>query len=83
MLRRQLGIAARIATVLALTVGFATSITLVPAQAANPACISTMTAQSNMKVTPSHGKVFYIDSGVTPKVDAMYVSYKVTQSLTV
>lgn len=80
MLRIRISRALRVLTVLALTFGFATSVTLQPAQAANPACLSTMTAQNNMTVTPGHGKVFYIDSGVTPKVDAMYVSYKVTNT---
>lgn len=48
-----------------------------PAVAATVNCSSTMTAQSNLKVSPSHGSVFYIDSSVVPKVDSAYVAYKI------
>ena len=41
-----------------------------------------MTEQSNFKITPSHSSVFYIDSGVTPRVDSAYVAYKIDNSLT-
>lgn len=41
-------------------------------------CASGMTAQNNLKAEPAHGQVFYIDSGVTPKVDAAYVGYKIS-----
>ncbi|MFM5968691.1 MAG: beta strand repeat-containing protein, partial [Micrococcales bacterium] len=44
-------------------------------------CSSTMTEQNNLRITPSHGQVFYIDSGVTPKVDAAYAAYKIDNSL--
>jgi len=47
-----------------------------PARAVNPTCSSAMAAQSNITATPSHGQVMYIDSGVTPKIDAAYVGYK-------
>lgn len=33
--------------------------------------------QNNVRVTASHGKVFYIDSGQSQSLDAAYVSYKV------
>ena len=39
-----------------------------------------MTAQGGLKAIPAHGKVFYIDSGVTPKVDAAYVGYRIENS---
>ena len=52
----------------------------VAANAANVACASTMTAQNNLQVVPSHSSVFYIDSGVTPKVDAGYVAYNIVNS---
>ena len=35
---------------------------------------------SKLKVAPSHGNVFYIDSGVTPKIDAAYIGYRVTNT---
>ncbi len=43
-------------------------------------CSSTLAAQNGIKVTPSHGKAFYIDSGVSPKLDAGYVGYIVTNT---
>jgi uncharacterized repeat protein (TIGR02543 family) len=39
-----------------------------------------MTAQGGLKAVPAHGNVFYIDSGVTPKVDAAYVGYRIENS---
>ena len=33
--------------------------------------------QNNVRVTASHGKIFYIDSGSSQSLDAAYVSYKV------
>ena len=44
------------------------------------ACSSSAAAQNSLKVTPSHGAAFYIDSGVTPKLDAGYVGYIVTNT---
>ena len=50
-----------------------------PAQAATTASCdySGGTAQNELKVTPSHGKVFYIDSQQNQNVDAAYVGYRV------
>ncbi|MBC7463999.1 MAG: InlB B-repeat-containing protein, partial [Actinobacteria bacterium] len=50
------------------------------ANAANVACASTMTAQNSLKATPSQASTFYVDSGVTPKVDAAYVGYSIANS---
>jgi hypothetical protein len=51
---------------------------LTPSASANPvACSATGAAQAHLKVVPSHGKAFYIDSGVSPKLDAGYVGYRV------
>ena len=44
------------------------------------ACSTSAAAQNNIRVTPSHGNAFYIDSGVTPKLDAGYVGYIVTNT---
>ena len=59
-----------------------TSITGAPtAQAAvSDVCQAGSSAQSNLRVTPRHGKAFYIDSGITPKLDAGYVGYVVTNA---
>ena len=48
-----------------------------PASAANVACSGTMAKQNNYLAAPSHGQVFYIDSGVSPRVDASYVGYNI------
>jgi uncharacterized repeat protein (TIGR02543 family) len=32
------------------------------------------------RIAPSHGQVFYIDTGVTPRLDAAYVAYRVTST---
>ena len=47
------------------------------ANAANAACAAGASAQNGVTVSPSHGSVFYIDTGVTPRVDAAYVGYRV------
>ena len=46
-----------------------------PAQAA--ACSAT-NQQNFITVEPSHGSVMYIDSGVSPKIDAAYIGYRVS-----
>lgn len=48
--------------------------------ATSDACQAGGSVQSSLRVTPSHGKAFYIDSGVTPKLDAGYVGYIVTNT---
>ena len=48
-----------------------------PANAANVACSGSMAKQNNYIASPSHGQVFYIDSGVTPKNDASYIGYSI------
>jgi uncharacterized repeat protein (TIGR02543 family) len=50
------------------------------AYASTPSAICTTTpggAQNGVEVAPSHGKVFYIDSGQGQRVDAAYVGYQV------
>lgn len=41
-----------------------------PVAYAAVACAVGSAAQNNIVVEPSHGQVFYIDTGVTPKLDA-------------
>ena len=48
-----------------------------PANAANVSCSGSMAKQNNYIASPSHGQVFYIDSGVTPKNDASYIGYSI------
>ena len=51
-----------------------------PAFASTPSAQCTTTtgsAQGGLEVYPSHGKVFYIDSGQNQNVDAAYVGYQV------
>lgn len=35
---------------------------------------------SGLTITPSHGQVMYIDTGVSPKIDAAYVGYRITNN---
>ena len=48
-----------------------------PATAAD--CGTTYT-QGTLSLEPSHGKVLYIDSGVTPRIDAAYIGYRITNT---
>src|SRR5262245_55295944 len=43
-------------------------------------CSSSAAAQNNISVSPSHGTVFYIDTSVTPNLDAGYIGYRVTNN---
>lgn len=47
-----------------------------------PACADSGYTKSgtNITITPSHGKVMYIDTGVSPRVDAAYVGYRITNN---
>lgn len=47
------------------------------AAAADACTTSGGTVQSGLKVYPSHGKVFYIDSGQGQTLDAAYIGYRV------
>lgn len=47
------------------------------ANSALAVCAVGSSAQNNIQVNPSHSKVFYIDTGVTPRIDASYVGYRV------
>lgn len=52
-----------------------------PAAAATVACDgSAANDQNGLRVTPSHGTVFYIDSGQGQQLDAAYAAYKVTNT---
>ncbi len=57
-----------------------TSANVQQAHATNAACSSSASAQNGITVVPSHGKAFYIDTGVTPVLDAGYIGYRVTNS---
>jgi len=48
-----------------------------PAQALSTCAIGS-SAQNSLTVEPSQPKVMYIDSGVTPRIDASYVGYRIT-----
>lgn len=50
-----------------------------PAASATVACDGTSASdQSSLRVTPSHGTVFYIDSGQGQQLDAAYAAYRVS-----
>ena len=44
-----------------------------------PACADAGYTKSgtSLTITPSHGKVMYIDTGVSPRIDAAYVGYRI------
>ncbi|MFZ9774381.1 MAG: fibronectin type III domain-containing protein [Candidatus Nanopelagicaceae bacterium] len=51
---------------------------LAPSASANPvACSATGAAQNGLRVTPSHGNAFYIDSGQNQNIDASFVGYRI------
>lgn len=72
----QINKSTAIATALALLISLiSTGAITAPANAAT-ACATTNTT-GNVSVDPSHGSVFYIDTGVNPRLDAAYVGYRV------
>ena len=68
-----------VSLIVAATLSFSEMSSAPPAYAGNGGvCESTGgTAHNNLKVYPSHGKVFYIDSGQNQTVDAAYAGYRV------
>ena len=54
-----------------------TSFEAAVAAATNGCLGSAADDQNNVRITASHGKIFYIDSGQSQSLDAAYVSYKV------
>ena len=52
------------------------------AKAALPECAVAGYTKSGtgLTITPSHGQVMYIDTGVSPKIDAAYVGYRITNN---
>ena len=63
--------------------GFLLAFTLIgsyaPARAVVANCDGSST-QNTMKVTALHGQVVYVDTGARPRLDAAYVSYRVTNT---
>ena len=47
------------------------------AQAAYGVGLTNCENTNNLRITASHGKAFYIDSGINPKIDAGYVGYQI------
>ena len=73
VIRRLLAVlAAGVVVVSSLSLGAAASFAAVTDNCAAE------TTQNSLKVTPNHGKIFYIDSGQGQNVDAGYASYTVT-----
>lgn len=52
----------------------------ITATTASAAACSNGATSGVYTVSPTHGEVFYIDTGVTPKLDAAYVGYKIQTS---
>lgn len=51
-----------------------------PAKAALSECSTSGYTSGGITITPSHGKVMYIDTGVSPKIDAAYIGYRITNN---
>jgi outer membrane protein OmpA-like peptidoglycan-associated protein len=51
-----------------------------PTAANAAACVTAGSTQNNITVEPSHGRTMYIDSGVSPRLDAAYIGYRITNS---
>jgi uncharacterized repeat protein (TIGR02543 family) len=75
---------ATVSVLLGITLSFSATPDIQPAWAGNAGVCETTggTAHNNLKVYPSHGKVFYIDSGQNQSVDAAYAGYRVESSTT-
>lgn len=43
-------------------------------------CAAAGYTSGGLTITPSHGKVLYIDTGVSPKIDAAYIGYRITNN---
>lgn len=78
---RRLSILSLISVVLSLmpVVG-PVNLSLPTAKAALPDCAASGYTSGGITITPSHGKVLYIDTGVSPKIDAAYIGYRVTNN---
>ncbi len=70
------------ALLLTITPLIAPKIATPEARAAFPECATAGYTKSgtDITITPSHGKVMYIDTGVSPKIDAAYVGYRITNN---
>ncbi|MEY3697217.1 MAG: hypothetical protein RJA41_867, partial [Actinomycetota bacterium] len=66
-----------VATIVAICLSIGTFVAPVSAVVIN--CDGTSN-QNSMTVTALHGQVIYIDTGTNPRLDAAYVSYKVTNT---
>lgn len=81
--RRRLAVASlvplRIALVIAI-VGVFMQLHTHKANAVVATCSAGAAAQNGISVAPSHGQAFYIDTGASPKLDAGYIGYRVTNS---
>jgi uncharacterized repeat protein (TIGR02543 family) len=78
--KKAISIATSIFISLSMVVGISAVTSSAPASAALTACVAGGSPQNNINVTPSHTSVFYIDSGVNPRIDASYVGYQVANT---
>lgn len=69
-----------VSLIFALLASLISVVAVAPQAQALTACIDTGAAQNSIRVSPSHASVFYIDTGVTPRIDASYVGYQVANT---
>lgn len=82
LIRRRLNSILAWVLVLALAPLIAPNASIPQARAALPECSTSGYTKSGtgLTITPSHGRVLYIDTGVSPKIDAAYVGYRITNN---
>ena len=63
---------------ISLFVGISATFQIQKADAVLATCAVGSAAQNSLTVEPSHPTVMYIDSGVSPRLDAAYIGYRIS-----
>jgi hypothetical protein len=79
-LKKTISLATSFLMSVSMIVGISVVTSAAPASAVLAACAENSSPQNNIRVSPSHTSVFYIDTGVTPRIDASYVGYQVANT---
>ena len=76
--KRAISLVLSFAVVLSIFVGISATQQTQHAEAVLATCAAGSSAQNSITVEPSHPTVMYIDSGITPRVDAAYIGYRIS-----
>lgn len=79
-LKKLISIGVSALLTVSMIVGISAVTSTAPASATLATCAAGSAAQNSITVEPSHASVFYIDSGVTPRIDASYVGYQIANT---